>query len=911
MKAKVTKFTSEQPPRLSKLWKLNSSGRPEKLSSGDMRKGYGERVEVDGLQGMADLLMSLQNDQALCYGLTEKENGVVMSRALYQQEGMPADAMTRTKETMKFDDGPGVMMFDYDPSKNERTVLTHDQLWEKICRACPSMKDVGYVTFPSASSFISNRDTGEQVSGLSGQRIYVIVSNAIGIPKAGETLAKRLWCCGDGWMDISKAGSFIRRTYIDTTVWQSNRLDFAAGASCESPLFQDRGKPIIVEGRALNCVADIPDLDDDEKRMYEAAVTEAKEAKKEEAFYVRSKFAEQKGKENAGPNASQEHVRKCIENVRLAIDRGALSGEYMLTIFRNGVEERKTVYDVLQKPALYDGCETLDPLEPDYDGGRAVGKLYLLVGTPRLNSFAHGQRLYKLLKAPANIEIISGMSYDVTERTLEEMRGSKEVFEFGGKIVMVDEKGFTPLVDHSLMWWLASRCQFYRSEQSKAGQTVTKLLDPPMNVVKMIQSIGNQRGLPRLRRVVTAPTITINGNILSASGYDESTELLFQIPPDLNYHVKKDANLDDARHALITLWKPFRHFPLVSVEDRTVLLCALLSAAVRPTIDTCQAFGFDAPTQGSGKTLLAKSIAALATGKINELTPHVSSRDDEEVRKRIMSIITGGAEAVVWDNILGIFNSASLAGLLTSVNYSDRILGSTLTSIVPNSALWLFTGNNLQLAGDMPRRVFRCRIDPNISDPYSREFDFDPETYCIERRQEMIVAALTIIKAWFNEGRPRKQGRLASFEQWDELVRQPIAWLSDDRVDMITDPMEVMRHGQAVDPEQEQWAFMLSSLHEQYSDRTFTAKDVMTQFEAAQRAYNESDLYPVGDCITDILGTHGMSMRRIGNMFANRADRIVQNMSLRRVGKSKTGAEWKVILHSKSHRQESPESPEL
>ena len=86
-----------------------------------------------------------------------------------------------------------------------------------------------------------------------------------------------------------------------------------------------------------------------------------------------------------------------------------------------------------------------------------------------------------------------------------------------------------------------------------------------------------------------------------------------------------------------------------------------ISAAVRPTIDTCPAFGFDAPTQGSGKTLLAKSIAALATGKINELTPHVSSRDDEEVRKRIMSIITGGAEAVVWDNILGIFNSASLA----------------------------------------------------------------------------------------------------------------------------------------------------------------------------------------------------------------------------------------------------------
>ncbi len=43
----------------------------------------------------------------------------------------------------------------------------------------------------------------------------------------------------------------------------------------------------------------------------------------------------------------------------------------------------------------------------------------------------------------------------------------------------------------------------------------------------------------------------------------------------------------------------------------------------------------------------------------------------------------------------------------------------------------------------------------------------------------MAVAALTIIRAWIAVGRPRlAEGSTASFEAWDELVRQPVLWVA-------------------------------------------------------------------------------------------------------------------------------------
>jgi hypothetical protein len=345
---------------------------------------------------------------------------------------------------------------------------------------------------------------------------------------------------------------------------------------------------------------------------------------------------------------------------------------------------------------------------------------------------------------------------------------------------------------------------------------------------------------------------------------------------------------------------PFRLFPYVGIQDSTVMLAAILSAVVRPAIDTCPGFGFDAPVQASGKTLQAKAVHAIATGLMAIVKPHVTSRDDEEIRKRILSILLEGITCVVWDNIKGVFNSEATAALLTSNQYSDRILGKSCTATAPNAALWLFTGNNLQIAGDMPRRMFRCRIDPGTDEPYAREFEFDPEAYCLQRRHEMVRDALVLIKAWMAAGRPMVKGRTASFEQWDQLVRQPIAWLSGYLHDDLVDPLEAMRTGQAEDPEIDSWAECLHALDCNFSGRPFTAGEVLEIYnEVEDHRRGRAGVAPptpvdvtIRETVTEAIPQGIVTAKKIGRYFFNRQDRIVRGVRLRRLSKGKDGVMW-------------------
>ncbi len=49
-----------------------------------------------------------------------------------------------------------------------------------------------------------------------------------------------------------------------------------------------------------------------------------------------------------------------------------------------------------------DGARTIDPVEPEYDGRRIVGKLFLSKGQPRLVSNARGHTIHTLVADRAN-----------------------------------------------------------------------------------------------------------------------------------------------------------------------------------------------------------------------------------------------------------------------------------------------------------------------------------------------------------------------------------------------------------------------------------------------------------------------------------------------------------------------------
>ena len=60
-----------------------------------------------------------------------------------------------------------------------------------------------------------------------------------------------------------------------------------------------------------------------------------------------------------------------------------------------------------------------------------------------------------------------------------------------------------------------------------------------------------------------------------------------------------------------------------------------------------------------------------------------------------------------------------------------------------------------EAAGDMPRRSYGIRLDANEEQPWKRK-DFkirDLEQYVHDNRGDLLGAALTVVRAWYTNGR--------------------------------------------------------------------------------------------------------------------------------------------------------------
>src|SRR5208283_2773224 len=122
------------------------------------------------------------------------------------------------------------------------------------------------------------------------------------------------------------------------------------------------------------------------------------------------------------------------------------------------------------------------------------------------------------------------------------------------------------------------------------------------------------------------------------------------------------------------IWHPFKEFPFESPVDRGGCFAALLTITVRPLLPTAPALCIPSPTAGSGKTLLARALSQMA-GCDGEVLPHV--QNDDEMRKRLLSLSRVCNPFIIFDNIDGDFESNSLSAYLTSERITDRILGAS------------------------------------------------------------------------------------------------------------------------------------------------------------------------------------------------------------------------------------------
>ena len=321
------------------------------------------------------------------------------------------------------------------------------------------------------------------------------------------------------------------------------------------------------------------------------------------------------------------------------------------------------------------------------------------------------------------------------------------LFDFGGTLAEVRRVDgaikLEPLSISALKGRLDRVANFMK--RSKSDRSISPAR-PPTDVVEDMLALDVP--LPHLSGITGAPVFDENWKLLSSPGYQPSTRLFFEsngcrVPPVPQS--PSDDDLGRARSLLLEEW--LDDFPFAEESSRSHAVAALLSHVLRNRIDgPTPLFAVDAPTAGSGKTLLVESIGLVATSS----SPAATSlpRKDDDLRKQITSVLLGGSPVVLLDNITHTLESGVLAAALTSRTWSDRLLGKSETVSVPNSCLWIATGNNLQLGSEIARRTAWIRLDPKVDRPWERTgFKHDPlGAWVVENRGRLLWALFILVR---------------------------------------------------------------------------------------------------------------------------------------------------------------------
>lgn len=877
----LTVFEADRP--ITKTMRLDCDGRLVKETPPQMARGRAWRLRLASVNEFVELLECLEPCHALAFG--EPRDAARDEFAVVTKDQLPSvtpGVIARTREFFQWADAPGVLLLDIDAPK-DREPMGIDEALDRLFTAVPELETAPMIIRPSSSSCIWHGE--RELAGVRGIHVYVIVADAQRIPEMGEAIRGRLWLAGFGRYEVARSGALLERTIVDATVWQPERLCFAAGAHCIAPLEQRRGAPI-VRNAAAAPLEDLPALTPDEQRRIEVLQRAARDAAAPLARERRRAFTQELAERltAGGGDGSQagQIARRALEHQTLHAD--------FPVVLADG--RTVTVGEILDDPARYHGALCRDPLEPDYDNGRIVGKIYLN-GIPTLHSFAHGGTTYRLVRAPHRIEVVSGRTRELTDEILDHLRNTPDFFDLGSELVIVRDGRIIPLGKDTLSYYLGGEFEFFGVRRMPRGGVLEEPKDPPKTAVDWILALGPERRLKKLDAVISAPLVRLDGTVLMTPGYDPVSRLFYDPGAETPPAVPDVPTADEIDAALDAIMAPFEHFPFAGVLDRSVLLAAILSAVERPVLPTCPGLGFDAPVQGSGKTLLASALAVLATGQPPEVWPHTGERD-EETRKRLTTALAAGERVIIWDNVVGMFDSASLASALTAPVYRDRLLKTNTAVSVPNRALFCVTGNNIVLAGDLPRRFLICRIDPRTEKPFARRFPFDPVERVQRQRQRLAAAACTVIRGWLSStdyrNGIRAPGSTASFERWDDVVRQTVAWVARRDPQRWCDPMDALTGATVADPEHEGLGDLLEALFAAFEHRPFMAREVFQRVEGYSRDT------ALAEAIAGLLGSEPRSAKQVGRLLLNRRDRIARELVLRRCGDDRHAgsAIWRV-----------------
>jgi hypothetical protein len=321
-----------------------------------------------------------------------------------------------------------------------------------------------------------------------------------------------------------------------------------------------------------------------------------------------------------------------------------------------------------------------------------------------------------------------------------------------------------------------ARCATFFTIEAKHGKPAPKDIIPPGYLVDDLLASPDPP-LPMLRRVVSVPTFTADGALVSTPGYSASSGIYLALAPGLDDldipSIPSREDMSTAREILAD--ELLADFPFVEAADQAHALALLLLPFARDLGELADSptpgHMVEAPAPGSGKGLLADVLLSPSQGRTIGII--AEARDDDEWRKRITAALLAGRGAITVDNITRPLDSGVLSAALTATTWEDRILGKSEVVRLPVRCAWVATANNPVMSTEIARRFIRIRLDPRQDRPWQREGFRHPDlrSWASVNRSRIVRAALVLVQHWIANDCPPFAGKpLGSFEGWSRVI---------------------------------------------------------------------------------------------------------------------------------------------
>ncbi len=386
----------------------------------------------------------------------------------------------------------------------------------------------------------------------------------------------------------------------------------------------------------------------------------------------------------------------------------------------------------------------------------------------------------------------------------------------------------SPLAAPGFASLLAHETYAYRTVTGPHDDTWEEEHVPADRILTSVLTRPHWPGLRPLRGIVGSPVLRPDGSLLQTPGYDPATGLYLApkvpLPP-----VPDQPTGDQVAAAHRFLETVLHDFPWVAPADKANFLAILITPILRPYLRTLTPFWMvTATTASSGKSLLADMVGSIY-GKQQNPWPGA----EEELRKAILGCLRRPEPLICWDNIAEgtQITSATLAGLITAPEWSDRVLGSSRNEKYANDRLWAVTGNNLRLGGDMASRTVVVRLDPNMPNPEARPdsaFQIpnlqawltDPAN-----RQALQWNLLVLVADWVTHGAPRTAHLMRQFSPWAQaaggfVTHHGLTGFLDNTTDVAD-----------MDDQVAMWQAFLTRWEQKFGTQQITSATIRASFE--------------------------------------------------------------------------------